>query len=304
MSKYIITSDWHLRSQRPRCRLDDDWLATQKKALLQVFAYAKKYDADVIVIGDIFHSTNETTNEVIGLVQEMALSLAAVHHKLFILAGNHDLPQHNLDNIYRSAFNILLNSKNIYHLDTLKMDDDKYTLKVSASNFGADDVLDADIVFKHILCFPENEKMPPSDKIAKPSELFSQFTLAKYIFTGDYHKQFVFNKGKTKKLFNPGCLLRQAADMMDYEPSIFLIEFNNGELTYKSYLISDDEKLVTDEYLEREEERNNRIEAFIERIKENGQVTFDFIENVHNLMKNNKIDTEIKNVILELMENT
>jgi DNA repair exonuclease SbcCD nuclease subunit len=301
---YIITSDWHLRSQRPRCRLDDDWLETQRTALNSIATYAKQYKADVIVIGDIFHSTNETTNEVIGLVQELALLLNETDMRLYILAGNHDLPQHNLDNIHRSAFQILLNSKNVFHLDRLKLNDGKYSMKVSAANFGADDIPDAEIVFKHVLCFPENVKIPPSDKIVKPSELFLQFKNAKYIFTGDYHRQFVHIKGKKKILFNPGCLLRQAADMADYEPSVFLIDFENVDLSYKICPIPDNEKLVTDEYLETEKERNGRIEAFIERIRENEQITFDFIENVHNLMRNNKLDAELKNAILELMENT
>jgi DNA repair exonuclease SbcCD nuclease subunit len=299
---YVITSDWHLRSTRPRCRLDECWIETQRMALAHVASYAGQYKADVIVIGDIFHSTNETTNEVIGLVQEFALLLKETDCKLYILAGNHDLPQHNLDNIYRSAFQILLNSKNIFHLDQLKLNYGKYLMKVSAADFGAEDVLDAEIVFKHVLCFPENEKIPPSDKIVRPSELFAQFNNAKYIFTGDYHRQFVFNKGGVKKLLNPGCLLKQAADMIDYNPSVFLIDFKNGELSYKICPIPDNEKLVTDEYLETEKERNSRIEAFIERIKENEQVTFDFIENVRNSVRNNKFDADLENVIFALME--
>jgi DNA repair exonuclease SbcCD nuclease subunit len=299
---YILSADWHLRSQKPRCRLDDDWIDTQRNALRQIAAYSRQYRADVIVIGDIFHSTNETTNEIIGLVQEFAGLLADSKKSLYILAGNHDLPQHNLDNIRRSAFHILLNSKNIDHLDRLKINDGEYSLKISAANFGADDVTDAEIVFKHVLCFPENERTPPGDTIVKPSGLFAQFPSAKYIFTGDYHRQFVYTKGKTKKLLNPGCLLKQSADMAGYEPAVFLIEFENGELAYKTYPIPDNEKLVTDEYLETEKMRNSRIEAFIERIKENEQVTFDFIENVLTLMENNKISTEVKNTILELIE--
>jgi DNA repair exonuclease SbcCD nuclease subunit len=304
MNSFIVTADWHLRSQRPRCRLDDDWLGTQWNALNQIINYAREYKADVFVIGDIFHTTNETTNEVIGLVQKLALCLENFGRSLYILAGNHDLPQHNLDNIHKSAFNILLNSKNIYHLDQILFNDDKDTMKISASNFGAADVTDAEVVFKHILCFPENEKIPPSDNIVKPSELFAEFPKARYIFTGDYHRQFVHTKGKNKKLFNPGCLIRQAADTIDYESAVFYIGFINGDITYTALPILDNEKMVTDEYLEKEEMRNSRIEAFIERIKENKQVTFDFLENVHTLMKNNKIDDEIKNIILELMENT
>jgi DNA repair exonuclease SbcCD nuclease subunit len=303
-SVYIVTADWHLRSQRPRCRLDDNWFDTQKKALDQILRYANEYGAEgVICIGDIFHSTNETTNEIINMVQEFAIELQHIGGTFYILAGNHDLPQHNLDNISRSAFQILLNSINILEIIQLC-----HTINVgyiSAANFGGEDDINADVIFKHILCFPENAKLPPSDKIVKPSELFEQFTNAKYIFTGDYHRQFIFeNKKKKQMLLNPGCLIRQAADMIDYDPSVLLVEFNDGELKYKSLPITDDEKMITDEYIENEVMRNNRIEAFIERIKENETVTFDFIENVHNLLKNNKVDENVKNLILELMENT
>ena len=34
--KYIVTADWHLRSQKPRCRLDSDWMETQRKALSRI----------------------------------------------------------------------------------------------------------------------------------------------------------------------------------------------------------------------------------------------------------------------------
>ena len=301
--KYIITADWHLRSQRPRCRLDADWMETQRKALSQIIKYSGEYKADVIVIGDIFHSTNETTNEVIAMVQDFAAGLYGLSQRLFILAGNHDLPQHNLDNIHRSAFNILLNSVNIFHVKEISQN---FDVEVSAPNFGAGDI-DSPLMFKHTLCFPENYKVfPGAEKAgARPSELFGQFKNAKTILTGDYHRAFDYNKGK-KWLLNPGCLIRQAADMIDYEPSVFFLELtDDGVYDHHEVLsIPDSDSLVTDEYLETEKERNGRIEAFIERIKDNEQVSFDFVENVHTMMKNNKIDAETKNIILELMENT
>jgi len=307
MGKIIITADWHLRSNRPRCRLDPNWIETQKNALNQIAKYARENEADVFVIGDIFHSTNETTNEVIGLVQELAGQLFEECGKsLYILAGNHDLPQHNLDNIYRSAFNILINTKNIFHI----RDYDgfvEFGYKHSAGDFGEQDE-NLQIIFKHVLCFPETAKIPPSDKIVKPSELFAQFDNAKYIFTGDYHRQFIYEgkKKKTQTLLNPGCLLRQAADTIAYVTSVFLVEFQNQnkELKYTSLPIVDNEEMVTDEYIENEVMRNSRIEAFIERIKENEHVTFDFITNVHNLMNSNDIEKNVKDAILELLENT
>ena len=43
----IITADWHIRATRPRCRIDDDWILTQKRALNQVFEIADKMNCNV-----------------------------------------------------------------------------------------------------------------------------------------------------------------------------------------------------------------------------------------------------------------
>jgi len=298
--KFILTADWHLRSNKPRCRLDEDWLDTQRNVLNQIYVYAKKHKANVFVVGDIFHSTNETTNEIIAMVQNFAYGLAEFNRSLYILAGNHDLPQHNLDNIGRSAFQILLGSVNIFHMRLRVWEGDE-SMTISAVDFSEENSQEARLLFKHILCFPEKAWVPPGAKVTKPSELFAQYGNAQYIFTGDYHQSFSYKKGN-KKLFNPGCIIRQAADLINYEPSVMLILNDNGELLAERLPIEDPANLVTDEYLEREEERNTRIDAFIERIKENGEITFDFLENVHNALKGNKIDPNVKAFILKLLE--
>jgi predicted phosphodiesterase len=292
---FILTADWHLRSQRPRCRLDDDWLDSQRKALDQIADHAREVYADVVCVGDIFHSTNETTNEIITMVQDFAKTLMAQGQKLYILAGNHDLPAHNLDNINRSAFNVLLNSVNIYHIS-----DNHLSMDYSAENFGAE-TQNEPLIFKHILCFPEKAPIPPGAEAVHPSDLFGQYDKAKYICTGDYHHSFIYKKG-SKRLFNPGCLLRQAADLINYQPSIMYIRDVDGVLEAERLLIKDDHELVTDEYLNRQEEREGRIDAFIERIKSNGEVTFDFIENVKNRLLDKKIEGGVKRMVLNLIE--
>ena len=35
MPKMIISADWHIRATKPRCRVDNDWLETQRKAYIK-----------------------------------------------------------------------------------------------------------------------------------------------------------------------------------------------------------------------------------------------------------------------------
>ena len=115
----IITADWHLRATRPRCRKDSDWMGSQRKVLRQIVDFSWDNDLDVFVVGDIFHSNSDASFECIWMVQRMAELLEKEDRSLYLLAGNHDLPFHNIDNLDRSAVGILLKSNNIYHICTM-----------------------------------------------------------------------------------------------------------------------------------------------------------------------------------------
>lgn len=103
--RLIISADWHIRATRPRCRKDEDWIETQKKALLQLASISEQKNATVMVVGDIFHSNSDTSFECIQMVQKFSDDVSG----MYILAGNHDLPFHNSENLNKSAIGVLLN---------------------------------------------------------------------------------------------------------------------------------------------------------------------------------------------------
>jgi predicted phosphodiesterase len=291
---FILTSDWHLRNTRPRCRLDSDWIQMQRKALDQIASYAGDKREHVVCVGDIFHSVSDTTPEIIGLVQEFALKLESFGKSFFILAGNHDLPSHSLENMSRSAFSNLLNSKNIFHLKKMFTSG-----AASASDFGEDDH-DRSIVFKHILCFPEKVKLPPNVKAVKPSMLLDQFPSAELICLGDYHHSFIHEQGG-RSVLNPGCIIRQAADLKDYEPSVMHVIKRHDSYEVEKLPIVDPGEVVTDLYLVKEAEREGRISAFIDGLKYTGNIKLDFLENVYSRLETSDLDSGVKEKVLEFI---
>ena len=56
----VITADWHIRSNLPRCRKDEDWFATQEKALEQIRTFANEKRCPVFFFFFIFHSMGGT----------------------------------------------------------------------------------------------------------------------------------------------------------------------------------------------------------------------------------------------------
>lgn len=109
---FVITADWHIRSNLPRCRKDNDWYETQWKAMEQIKDFANEKQCPIFIVGDIFHSNGETSFYCIQMIQKLARKTKC---GIYLLAGNHDLIFHSSENIERSAIGILMRSKKIKH---------------------------------------------------------------------------------------------------------------------------------------------------------------------------------------------
>ena len=298
--RFILTADWHLRSSRPRCRLDADWMETQERALYQISDLAKKQDCPIIVVGDVFDTAAaDVSFTLINMVQRWAAELP---YPLYLLAGNHDLQYHDVANLAKSGIGILRESTNILpatELQNYYCEDGVRAFDFGLEHLEGNRIEKARIIFLHTLCFPDMKSIPPNVKATTALELLKKWPKSRYIFTGDYHKSFVAKKNG-RYVINPGCLLRQAADEKDYQPSVFFVDTDTG--TINIHPIEDDEELVTDEYLREAKQRESRIDAFVELLKTKGSMTMDFIKNVEaRLAENPDLDDGTVACIRELV---
>ena len=283
----IVTADWHLRADRPRCRLDQDWIGHQEYVLGQIANIANNEYADVAIVGDIFDTPKVTQR-----IEVMFLDFCdKVNGNVFVLAGNHDLPYHSWKNVNNSSFGVIWKSGKVRHLNEIG----------KAAHFGEEEEgRDPFFVFKHILCFPDRSSMPPNVNAISAEELVDQYPEAKYIFTGDYHGSFV-KDFDGKLVINPGCITRQAADYKDYTPSVIIN--SDIEQTISWFDLDDGgNNVITDEYLREAENREDRISAFVDSIKVKGEISLDFKKNVDFELQSSDFNKSLKDIILELME--
>lgn len=289
--KLIVSADWHLRNQLPRCRKDENWIETQKKTIEQVSEYCKKYRCDLFIVGDIFHSHSETTVEIIQLVQNVAKELKQYGLSVYILAGNHDLLYHSSENINKSAIGVLLKSANIFPISW-------YSEEISAGNFD-EETENKKIIFKHVLVFPDAKSLPPNVDAITAKELLSEYDKAQWIFTGDMHKNFHYEKNG-RHVINPGCLIREVSDMKDYQNGVYFVDTEKEIVEW--LVIKDNESFVDDSYILKEKEKEERIEKFADKLKETKNISLDFISNVEQSISENKISDELKETIEELLD--
>ena len=289
--RFILTADWHIRATMPRCRKDENWMETQRKILSQIRKISSDKKVPIIVVGDIFHSNTDTSFECIQIVQEIG--------ELYVLAGNHDLPYHNSENLNKSAIGVLLNSNDVHlikdYFEKLHYEYNE-NYDYSAKNFDEEDNKFAEYVFKHTLTLPEKNSMIESET---PETLVKKFPKAKWIFTGDYHKAFDV-KIDSCHVINPGCIIRQVSDFKNYQCGVYYIDTEKEEVEFIP--IIDDKEMVDDSYITIQNEREERIDNFVSKLKESKSLTLNFVENVESAILENKINNKLKDMIYELME--
>jgi exonuclease SbcD len=288
--KLLITGDLHLRADKPRCRLDEDWEITQTSALREIVKYANANDTDLCIVGDVFH-----TPVVPPWVTIMFLRyILKVKKHVYIMAGNHDLPYHSWKNVNNSTFGIIWS---ILSVGKIRAMSDLGT----AANFGEDleigDGGNPNLLFLHTLVFPSAKDMPPNTDAKTAPELLAEYPGYEWIFTGDYHQGFHYEKNG-RHVVNPGCILRQAADLKDYQPGVLFVD--TDEAICERLIIHDTEEMVTDVYLKSDKERKDRIEAFVESVRVSGPVSLDFKTNLQKGMK--ELEPDVVDMIETLLE--
>lgn len=293
--KAIISSDIHIRPDLPRCRIDSNWEETQRLMIEEIINIANKYNIPLCIVGDLFDSGSVPDRLINMLLNEFS----KINKKVYFIAGNHDLPYHSITNVNNSSIGILIsllsNHKKIEHGMPCGVWHD----------FNCEILGEGTIFFTHRLVFKSLKSIPPNCTGVTAQQLIDEVTeinsKIQWIFTGDNHKNFHYENNGIH-VVNPGCTIRQSVDEISYKPSVFYVD-TEKEIVERIYL-SDNAEMVDDSYIKNENERDERIGAFIQGIKKSKKVSLSIIENIDKAIENNKdnLDKDTIKIIRELVE--
>lgn len=281
----IISGDWHLRDTVPKCRTDDFWEAQWNK-VRQIMELQNKYNARIYLSGDLFHHWKTSPYLLYYTLQ------AIKNTTIFSIVGNHDQPNHNMELMDKSGFSIIEESRNLHGM-----------LAQGDWGFDKDKVKPFDykrkkIVILHIMTYKGKSPWPGCTD-PECHELFDWFPDADLIVTGHNHSSFTARKGK-QLLVNPGSLTRQTADQINHKPCVYLYDSQQHKL--KKHYLDIKENAISREHINIVKSKENRINAFIEKLKHGWDAGLSFEENIERGIKENKIPQSIQNIIYEWMQ--
>lgn len=283
----ILTSDWHMMEpdRKPPCRIDNHFEAQLKK-VYQIMQIQEFYDCDIFNAGDIFEHW-KASPELINKCMEIFPS------DMWAIAGQHDLPKHNLKLIYKSAFYTLIKSGSIQFLSN-QISWNKYNSKKQkyVSVNGKLVAMAHMLIYKGDLPFPDC----PAPEVNK---VFKMFPLADLIVTGDNHQTFWARKGK-QLLINPGSLTRHKADQIDHRPCVFL--WNAKTNGFKKIYLKIKKDVISRDHIDIIAAKKERREAYVESLSNEWLKSLSFEGNMAVAIAINKVKKNISKHIYNWMD--
>lgn len=282
----ILTADWHLREDVPTAYVGD-FYNDQWEAVRFVSDLQEQHECPVLHSGDLFDHWKPSPKLLSDTIKHLP-------NRFYTVYGNHDLPQHNLalkdkSGLYTLEQADILEVLPCFHWNQIPTDED--------CSFVLNDFYT--ICVWHVMTYQAQAPFPgcTSPKAGKLLRTYKNYDL---IVTGDNHTPFV-EEYKGRLLVNPGSLMRQTADQIDFKPRVYLwyADTNTVEPVYLPFK----EGAISRSHLDKKSERDNRISAFISKLSDEYNIGMSFEDNLERFKEENSISEKVMQIIYKSLEN-
>ena len=228
---------------------------------------------------------------------------------LFI-PGQHDMPGHNPKKIPSSSFGVLNvaisdnpENSSFFNCDSLHFHDFGY---VEDLNTVQQDIQESyvNVAIIHTLVYDNKPFLnaPAAGNIINVAKKFKDYDV---VICGDNHEPCHLKVDDGPLIINCGSMMRINAKQKDYKPAMHVVykDLKTDEYDFISipFDISDD--VFSTEHLEIQKAKDERINQFADSLCKSDEFTLDFRLNLLKYIDMNKIEEDIKQIILEKIGN-
>lgn len=271
----IAVADLHLTLRRPPARAEQNWLDVQADRLAWLSELKAKYNCPIVYAGDIFDRYDAGAKEEKGK-HDTATELInwAIHHvpKGYAVPGNHDLPNHDLSQVHRSAYWILVEAGVLEDLPVgipIRVDDSlpsrrhlfltgfpcgtkehEYGVRVLVEESGFH------VAVVHGYCWEDQFGHPGAKEEDKSYQWANRLSGYDVAVFGDNHQSFVTRYMALPTVVNVGCFIPRRSDERTLGTKVALIYVNDHD---RIELVHPDE--LQDHWLDRDTKEWKGLQA-------------------------------------------
>jgi len=280
----ILCADFHLREDKPICRIDDHWGAQWNKVDF-IRKLQMKYNCPVILAGDLFEHWKPSPYLLTETIRHLP-------NNFWVIYGNHDLPQHNVDLAYKCGVNTL-KSAGLLEI----MPGCHWLTEPSEASLSFPAIK---ILVWHIMTY--KSKLPWPGCVDPPAtKLLRKYPEYSLIVTGHNHQSFV-EEYDGRLLVNPGSLTRYKANQTNHKPCVYLwyADSNTAEPVY----LPIEENVIIREHIDQDKQRDERMQAFVSRLDDEWEIDEEerFEKNLERFAQTNKIRQSVMDIVMKAIE--
>jgi len=280
----IITSDWHLREDTPVC-WTGDFDEEQWNSVLFVKRLQEQYSCPVVHAGDLYHHWKPSP-------YLLTRTIKYLPKRFYTIYGQHCLPQHNLDLAIKSGVNTLAEAGVLEVMGQVHYGQEPADISSICAGLPTQRIL----VWHHMTYITPPFPGATGGNATNILKKYSQFDL---IITGDNHQSFSTTY-QDRLLVNPGSLTRQTADQIDFQPRVALWYAETNTIEWVNIPVA--KGVISREHIDKVEERDGRIEAFISRLDKEYEVGMSFEQNLEEFFAKNDVRDSVKQIIYKAIE--
>ncbi len=297
---FVFCSDVHLSHKPPIARsVEPDWYAAMQRPLDEIRQLRGNLSAKVVCAGDIFDRWN-SPSELVNF------ALQCFPPKTTSIPGQHDLPNHNMDNVRRSSYHTLalagvLRTANARLQPEKKLENEGIVIHFFPWGVEPTACKRKKGEKKHVAVFHryiwmeghQYQGAPLESSVNSMKDILSSYDLCVF---GDNHKGFYYENDDMKVL-NCGTLMRRKMDERSYQPQVGLLH-QDGNVTIwqldcsKDVFIDDSQAACVNDrsFLE-----------FTNKLASLGSDCIDFVEAMKEFLHMQKPEKQVADMVKEMM---
>ena len=293
----ILCADIHLSHKPPVARsAEKSWYAAMRRPLDELSGLAEKHGVSVICAGDVFDrwaSCPELINFALEHLPEM-----------YVVPGQHDLPNHNYEEKERSAYWTLVKAGMIDTLDDEGVCIEGIDLAGFPWGFSILSIDPAEnrllVAVIHRFIYRKGKDgypgAPVEQEVAGYRKELEGYDVAVF---GDNHKGFLSKVGDCT-VFNCGTMMRRKIDEVDYKPMVGLLRSDGTVEPY--FLDCSEDKFMSADKLRVADAAGLDLSKFMSELESLGGDELDFRSVVDEYLDRKAVDQGVRKAVLQAME--
>lgn len=300
----LLTADWHIRSDVSENRIDDFFKAQERKIDF-ILDMSNNYYCPILIAGDIGNKSKWEN----WLLEKYIKKFKAHRQKIYVLPGQHDLPNHRLDKLEESGLGVLIASgavklllRESTYIDISERNVEIYPVQFDCKIISVKKTYKSNRIIAIIHRLISQTKLwEGQENFTSAKSLLKRFPCYDLIVSGDNHQSFV-EKYKGRLLVNPGSIMRSIISQLNYTPKIYLWNAENNEVEAIEIPIRPAKEVFNFSAINKQEKRDERMLAFVESLKSDCEFKMSFEDNLNEFLDKNKIEQKIKFKVFMALE--